>query len=188
MKISAKPTRLDLTLDKEQGVLVLGFPTVGMHDAEVPALTMIDEACSDMGSRLFNRIREEQGLAYFVGTQAFHALGAGAFYFYVGCDPAKLDHVEQELRKEVADLVANGLRDDELQRAKTTWKASWLRAQQGNGAMADSMGWDELNGLGHGHYLRLPSIIEAVSAEEIKPVAERWFAERNAFTVRVHPA
>ncbi len=188
MKISAKPVRRELTLDKEQGVLVLGFPTVGLHDAEVPMLTMIDEACSDMGSRLFNRIREEQGLAYFVGTQAFHALGAGAFYFYVGCDPAKLDHVEQELRKEVADLAANGLRDDELQRAKTTWKASWLRTQQGNGAMADSAGWDELNGLGHGHYLRLPTIVEAVSAKEIKPVAARWFAEENAFTVRVHPS
>jgi len=188
MGITSKPTRLDLTLDKEQGVLVMGFPTAGLHDAAVPALVMIDEACSDMGSRLFNRIREEQGLAYFVGTQAFHALGAGAFYFYVGCDPAKLDHVEEELRKEVADLAANGLRDDELQRAKTTWKASWLRAQQGNGAMADSAGWDELNGLGHGHYLRLPSIMEAVSANEIQAAAGRWFAERNAFTVRVHPA
>jgi zinc protease len=188
MRITAKPSRLDLELEKEQAVLVLGFPTVGLHDAAVPALTMIDEACSDMGSRLFNRIREEQGLAYFVGTQAFHALGAGAFYFYVGCDPAKLDHVEEELRKEVADLAANGLRDDELRRAKTTWKASWLRAQQGNGAMADSTGWDELNGLGHGHYLRLPSIMEAVSAKEIRPAAARWFAGGQAFTVRVHPA
>lgn len=188
MGISAKPSRLDLTLDKEQGVLVLGFPTVGLHDAAVPALTLIDEACSDMGSRLFNRIREEQGLAYFVGTQSFHALGAGAFYFYVGCDPSKLDHVEEELRKEVADLVANGLRDDELERAKTTWKASWLRAQQGNGPMADSTGWDELNGLGHGHYLRLPAIIDAVSADQIRPVAARWFAEENTFVVRVHPA
>ncbi len=188
MRVTSKPSRLDLTLDKEQAVLVLGFPTVGLQDAAAPALTMIDEACSDMGSRLFNRIREEQGLAYFVGAQAFHALGAGAFYFYVGCDPAKLDHVEEELRKEVADLAANGLRDDELRRARTTWKASWLRAQQGNGVMADSTGWDELNGFGHEHYLRLPSIMEAVGGAEIRREAARWFAEGSAFSVRVHPA
>lgn len=188
MSISTAPARLDLTLDKEQGILVLGFPTAGLHDAAAPALTLIDEACSDMGSRLFVRIREEQGLAYFVGAQAFLALGAGAFYFYVGCDPAKLDHVEQELRKEIADLAANGLREDELARAKITWKAAWLRAQQGNGAMADSTGWDELNGLGAGHYQRLPAIMESVSAEEVRAVTRRWFADERAFVVRVHPA
>ena len=65
-------------------MLVIGFPTVGLRDASAPILHLIDEACSDMGSRLFNRIREELGLAYYVGAQSFHALGAGAFYFYVG--------------------------------------------------------------------------------------------------------
>ncbi|MEI6534236.1 MAG: pitrilysin family protein [Verrucomicrobiaceae bacterium] len=185
MSIKARPGRWDLQLDKEQGVLAIGFPTVDLHDASVPALQLIDEACSDMGSRLFNRIREEMGLAYFVGTSAFQALGAGAFYFYVGCDPAKLDVVEEELRKEIADLASNGLRSDELQRAKTTWKASWLRAQQGNAAMADGAGWDELCGFGHGHYLRLPAIMEAVSAAEIQASAARFFADASAFIVRV---
>ena len=188
MPITAKPGRWDVTLDKEQGILVLGFPTVGLHDPAVPALTLIDEACSDMGSRLFNRIREEQGLAYFVGAQAFHALGAGAFYFYVGCDPAKLDHVETELRKEIADLAANGLREDELQRAKTTWKTQWLRAQQGNGAMADGFGWDALCGFGLERHEKLPAAMEAVSVNEVKNAAARWLAEANTFVVRVHPA
>ncbi len=185
MSLKAEPSRCEVQLDKEQGVLVIGFPTVDLHDASVPALNLIDEACSDMGSRLFNRIREEMGLAYFVGTSAFHALGAGAFYFYVGCDPAKLDLVEEELRKEISDLAANGLRDDELQRAKTTWKASWLRAQQGNAAMADGAGWDELCGFGHGNYQKLPAIMEAVSAEEIQAASARFFADAGAFVVRV---
>ncbi len=185
MSAKAKPGRWDVKLDKEQGVLVIGFPTIDLHDASVPALQLIDEACSDMGSRLFNRIREEMGLAYFVGTSAFHALGAGAFYFYVGCDPAKLDLVEVELRKEIADLATNGLRSDELQRAKTTWKASWLRAQQGNAAMADGAGWDELCGFGHGHYMKLPGIMEAVTVAETKAAAARFFADASAFVVRV---
>lgn len=185
MSVKARPGRWDVKLDKEQGVLAVGFPTVDLHDASVPALQLIDEACSDMGSRLFNRIREEMGLAYFVGTSAFHALGTGAFYFYVGCDPAKLDLVEEELRKEIADLVANGLRGDELQRAKTTWKASWLRAQQGNAAMADGAGWDELCGFGHGHYLKLPGIMDAVTVAQTQAAAARFFADADAFVVRV---
>ena len=187
MSISAKPNRHDLKLDKEQGVLVLGFPTVGLADADAPVLALIDEACSDMGSRLFIRIREELGLAYYVGAQAFHALGAGAFYFYVGTDPAKLELVENELRKEIADLSKNGLQADELARAKTTWKSSWLRGQQGNGAMADALGWDELNGLGFEYYKRQPALMEAVTVEQVRAAAAKYFAADAAFTVTVRP-
>jgi zinc protease len=184
---TASPVRRELTLDKEQGVLVLGFPTVGLKDPNVPALNLIDEACSDMGSRLFNHIREKMGLAYYVGAQAFHALGAGAFYFYVGCDPKKLDLVEEELLKQIADLAANGLESAEFQRAKTTWKSSWLRQQQGNGAMADALGWDELNGFGFGHHAKLPQILESVTEAQVKEVAAKFFQPERAFTVRVKP-
>jgi len=187
MPLSGVPGRWDLKLDKEQGVLVLGFPTVGLQDASAPALHLIDEACSDMGSRLFNRIREELGLAYYVGTQAFHALGAGAFYFYCGTDPKKLELVEQELLKEIADLAKNGLRPDELERAKTTWKSSWLRQQQGNGAMADALAWDELNGHGFGRHQQLPHIMEAVTEAEIQQAAARFFGYGKPYVVTVSP-
>ncbi|CAN5842375.1 pitrilysin family protein [soil metagenome] len=187
MVLQGESGRWDLTLDKEQGVLVIGFPTVGLRDVSAPILHLIDEACSDMGSRLFNRIREELGLAYYVGAQSFHALGAGAFYFYVGTDPKKLDLVEKELRSEIADLAAHGLQADELERAKTTWKASWLRAQQGNAAMADGLGWDELNGMGFDHYLRLPQIMEAITPEQTKEAASRFLVLDKAFTVTVKP-
>ena len=60
-----KPSTHTLPMEKEQAVLVIGFRTVGLHDADIPVLSMLDEACSDMGSRLFNRIREELGLAYY---------------------------------------------------------------------------------------------------------------------------
>jgi zinc protease len=184
---SAAAARWDLKLDKEQGVLVVGFPTVGMQDAYAPALQLIDEACSDMGSRLFNRIREEMGLAYYVGTQAFHALGSGAFYFYVGTDPKKLDLVEAELMKEIASLAEEGLESDELQRAKTTWKSSWLRQQQGNGAMADALGWDELNGFGFGHHQKLPQLMASVTDAQVKETAARFFDPAKAFVVTVRP-
>jgi zinc protease len=187
MSVTSAASRHDLKLDKEQGVLVLGFPTVGLQDPAAPVLSLIDEACSDMGSRLFNRIREDLGLAYYIGAQAFHAMGAGAFYFYVGTDPKKFDLVEEELRKEIADLAANGLREDEIQRAKTTWKSSWLRGQQGNGAMADSLAWDELNGLGYEHHQKLPEIVESITQAQVKEVAARFFGAASAFTVTVRP-
>ena len=184
---NSKPGRWEQRLDKEQAVLVIGFRTAGLRHPDQPALTLIDEACSDMGSRLFNRIREELGLAYYVGAQSFPALGAGGFYFYVGTDPQKLDLAEKEMLQLIGDLASRGLAADELERAKLTWRASWLRTQQGNAPLADAIGWEELNGHGHGYFQRLPGIMAAVSAADTRRVAAAWLKTSKAFVVRVLP-
>jgi zinc protease len=176
-----------IPMEKEQAVLVIGFRSVGLHSADVHALTLIDEACSDMGSRLFNRIREDLGLAYYVGAQQFAALGAGAFYFYVGTDPKKVGLAEQEMIRLIADLAKNGLTTAEIQRAKTAWRSQWLRAQQGNGSMADSYGWNEINGLGHSYFQSLPEKIAAVTDKDIKRVAKAYLQVKQAVITRVMP-
>lgn len=184
---SAKPAAWTEHLDKEQAVLVVGFRTVGLEDRDVHALSLIDEACSDMGSRLFNRIREELGLAYYIGAQNFAAMGAGAFYFYVGTDPKKVKQAEKELMAQINDLAANGLHTDEIERARVTWRSSWLRAQQGNPGMADSLAWHELNGRGWDYFQKLPGIMADISAKEIQRIAAKYFGEKKAFIVRVLP-
>jgi len=184
---SAKPAAWTEHLDKEQAVIVVGFRTVGLEDRDVHALNLIDEACSDMGSRLFNRIREELGLAYYVGAQNFAAMGAGAFYFYVGTDPKKMKLAEKELMAQINDLATNGLTVDEIDRARVTWRSSWLRAQQGNTGMADICAWNEVNGLGWDHFQKLPGIMADISAREIQRVAAKYFGEKKAFIVRVMP-
>lgn len=181
----AKPLRREEQLDKEQAVLVLGFRTVDLHHADTPVLQLIDEACSDMGSRLFNRIREELGLAYYVGAQAFSALSCGAFYFYLGTSPQQLDLAEAEMMKLIGDLAENGLSAAEMERARTTWQSSWLRAQQGNGPLADMAGWNELNGLGFDYLDRLPARMQAITAEEVRHVAKAYLSPDQVFTVRV---
>ena len=184
---SGAPGEWEMRLDKEQAVLVVGFRTPGLRDASTHALTLIDEACSDMGSRLFNRLREELGLAYYVGTQAFNALGAGAFFFYIGTELGKIDLAQKEMLAQIADLASSGLTPEELARARTSWRSGWLRAQQGNAALAESAGWDELNGLGYRHFEELPEIMNAVTAADIQRVAAGSFQEKNAFIVRVLP-
>jgi zinc protease len=183
----AKAGTWEVKMEKEQAVVVIGFRTVGLHEADNLPLMLIDEACSDMGSRLFNRIREELGLAYYVGAQNFGAMGAGAFYFYAGTDPKKADLAQGEMLSVIEDLAKNGLEKDELQRAKTTWRSSWLRSQQGNASLADAYGWNEINGLGFEHFQRLPELVDAVSAKDIQRAAKTYFARGKAFTVRIMP-
>jgi len=185
--IKRAPAQPTISMEKEQAVLVIGFRSVGLHESDVHALTLIDEACSDMGSRLFNRIREDLGLAYYVGAQQFAALGAGAFYFYVGTDPKKIDLAQQEMLRLIGDLAKNGLTAAEIQRAKTAWRSQWLRAQQGNGSMADAYAWNEINGLGHAYYQSLPAKIAAVTDKDIKRVAKAYLDVKQATVVRVMP-
>ena len=61
------------TRDKAQAVMVIGFPGATLLDADRYPLELLQEGCSDLGSRLFLRIREKLGLAYYVGAQNFPA-------------------------------------------------------------------------------------------------------------------
>jgi zinc protease len=88
------------TRDKKQAVLVIGFPGVTLHDPDRYPLELVQEACSDLGSRLFMRIREKLGLAYYVGAQNFVGLAPGYFAFYAGTEPEKAAQVEKELLSE----------------------------------------------------------------------------------------
>ena len=92
--------------DKEQAVLMIGYPgtTIGSQDRH--ALELIDEASSDLGSRFFIRIREELGLAYFVGSSQMVGLAPGMFTFYVGTDPLKVELVREAFTEEIARLAA----------------------------------------------------------------------------------
>jgi zinc protease len=68
---------------KQQAVVMKGFLGASIASSDRPALELIEEASSDLGSRFFVRIREKLGLAYFVGASNSTGLAPGAFVFYL---------------------------------------------------------------------------------------------------------
>ena len=76
--------------EKAQAVLMVGYRGADMFSSDRYALELIDEASSDLGSRFFVRIREEMGLAYYVGASQMQGLVSGLFAFYLGTDPRKI--------------------------------------------------------------------------------------------------
>ena len=170
---------------KTQAVLMLGYPGIDLFSPDREALELMDEACSDLGSRLFNRIREEMGLAYFVGSSNLIGLARGCFTFYVGTDPAKVAEVRAALAGEVAALAVGGLTPEELARAKEKLLGAQEIRNQSDGALAFSCALDELYGLGHSHYRTLRARVEAVTLEQVREVAARTFTQPCvAVTVR----
>jgi zinc protease len=168
---------------KAQAVLMVGFPGVDFFSPDRVPLELIDEACSDLGSRLFNRIREEMGLAYFVGSQNLMGLTPGAFSFYLGTDPAKLAEVRAALADEIRKLAEGGLTAQELSRAKEKLLGAQEIRNQSNDALAFSCALDELYGLGHSHHETLRARVEAVTLEQVREVASRYFTHARVTAI-----
>ena len=176
--------RVTETKDKKQAVLVIGFRGTTIFDDDRYALELIHEACSDLGSRLFLRIREQLGLAYYCGAQNFAGVVPGYFAFYTGTEPSKAEQVESELLKEAELLRTEGLSAEELKRAKAKIIGQRKIHRQELGHMASLTALDELYGLGFQRSEAEDAKYEAVTLDQIKAAAQKYL-KPDAFVVSV---
>lgn len=98
-----------------QSHIVVGAAGVSARDPLRHAVTLVDTALGGgMGSRLFQRIREELGLAYAVyGFRSYYMEG-GQVGAYVGTRPEMAERARDALLEELARLAADGLAPEEL--------------------------------------------------------------------------
>ncbi len=182
-----RPKRTSEKREKKQAVFLIGFPGSTVQAPDRFALELIQEACSDLGSRLFLRIREKLGLAYYVGAQNFLGLVPGYFAFYAGTARENLEQVEAELWNEVETLRQEGLSAEELQRAKAKVIGQKKIARQDLGSLAMIVALDELYGLGFASFDRDDVQFEAVTAEDILAAAQNYLRRERSVTVWIEP-
>ena len=166
--------RVTETRDKKQAVLVVGYRGLTVHDADRYALELVQETCSDLGSRLFLRVREKLGLAYYVGAQNVVGLVPGYFAFYAGTAPEKAAQVETELLNEAELLRTEGLTAEELKRSKAKVIGQRKIARQDLGGFAMASALDELYGLGYAHTDQEDALYEAVTLDQVKAIADKY--------------
>jgi zinc protease len=166
--------RVDETRDKKQAVVVIGFPATTLDNPDHYGLELVQEACSDLGSRLFLRVREQLGLAYYVGAQHFPGLAPGYFAFYAGTMPEQVGQEEKELLREAELLRLDGLTEAELKRAKAKIVGQKKIARQDIGTLAMTAALDELYGLGYAHIDTEDAFYAAVTLDEIRAVARKY--------------
>jgi len=176
--------RVSDTRDKKQAVLLIGYPGTTIYSEDRYALELLQEALSDLGSRLFTRIREKLGLAYYVGAQNFLGLSPGYFAFYTGTEPEKVQLVETEMLKEAAALRTDGLTAEELKRSKAKVVGQKKISRQDLGSYAMTAALDEIYGLGFDFSDKDDAKFEAVTLEDVKRVAAKILAE-DKFVISV---
>lgn len=180
---------LDLseTCDKKQSVVVFGFPGTTFFDKERHALDLLQETCSDLGSRLFMRIRDELGLAYYVGAQHMPGIVRGYFGFYAGTSPEHVEQVKEEFKIQINKIKSEGITQQELDRSKAKMLGQKQIARQDLGHLAMASALDELYGLGFQHPLEEDAAIRAVSLEDVQKAAEKIFDLENSTVAVVGP-
>jgi zinc protease len=182
-----KVENVESNRDKAQGVIMVGYRGVDMFSKDRYPLELIDEASSDLGSRFFIRIRENMGLAYYVGATQMQGLVPGLFAFYLGTDPQKIEPVKTALLDEINKLAAEGLSEQELNRAKKKLIGQHQMSMQSNDSFGFQCALDELYGLGFDYYKKLDGEVNSVTLEQIKQVAAKYFRDQPYVLATVRP-
>jgi zinc protease len=86
----------------------------------VTAANIIEELLSGMASGLFQRVREEKGLAYFVGATRVETADQGMFYLYAGTTQEAATQVVDEMKAELARISNGQFKKHEIEDAKRT--------------------------------------------------------------------
>ena len=117
--------------DTEQLQLGLGYPGCDEDAPEKPALLVLNTILGDsMSSRLFQRIREELGLAYSVCSVPVCELGSGVLQVFAGVSPQNGERVLNEIRRVIGDLAAHGPTAKEFADAKRQIRIGYLLSQE----------------------------------------------------------
>ena len=130
---------------------------------------------SGMSSRLFRNLREQDGLAYQLGTSYTPKKLGGSFTAYIGTNPDTLKYSKEKILKEFEKLKLEFVSDSELADAKARLKGGFIVALETNSDKASATGNFELMGFGFDFLPKYIKMIDEISASDILRVANKYF-------------
>ena len=165
----------------EQVHICLGVPACSMTDQRRYAVAVLNSLLgSGMSSRLFQNIREKQGLAYAIFSDTNHYRDAGVLSIYAGTSLETTERLIASVVKEMRDLRENGVTAEELRRCKANLKGGTLLSLESTGSRMSDLARQYLY---FGSYTSPEARIaamEAVTAQEIQQLANEMFQPSRA--------
>ncbi len=156
----------------EQNHLCIGFPGLALADERRYAYRLMNAMIGDgMSSRLFQTVREQNGLCYSVYSFITSHAETGMFSIYVGLSKEQEQRAAALVREVLEDFCANGPTRDELSRCREQMKSSLMMGLESTAARMNHLGKHEI-ALG-----RIPdpdelvACYDSVTAEQIQSLA-----------------
>ena len=179
----AAPIVIKKNANLEQAHLIIAAPFASATSERRYAADILANALGGgTSSRLWQKIREEKGLAYSVGASAAMYQDCGVFQIYAATSPKQTEEVLDISIAELRRVVKNGIAPEELELIKEQTVASILLGLEDSSVRAATLARLEMV---HGRQISLEETIEkieAVTLEEIQALAREFFqTEKIAF-------
>jgi predicted Zn-dependent peptidase len=169
----------------EQVQICVGVPShpVG-HERRYAGYILSTVLGGGMSSRLFQNIRERQGLAYAIYSELNPYRDTGCLSIYAGTSKESAPKVVQSIVNEFRNLKAEAIPEEELRRAKDQLKGSLMLSLESSTARMSNLARQEMY---FDRFIGLDEIvnsIEKVTSEELIQLANDFFKpESVAVTV-----
>jgi predicted Zn-dependent peptidase len=164
----------------EQVHMYMGVPAYPLpHEARFTCYVLNTILGGGMSSRLFQNIREKQGLAYAVYSELSMYHDTGCMAIYAGTSLETASKVVECIMREFRDLKQALAPPDELRRAKDHLKGSFMLGLESTSSRMGNLARQEL------YFKRFFTLdemierIEEVTAEEVQRVAQEFFNPKN---------
>lgn len=168
------PRVLVVGRDTEQAHLAMGGLSITASDEARFALSAMQHILGGgMSSRLFQKIREERGLAYAVHSFSMPFTETGAWGVYVGTTPATVPEVMEILITEIVAMAERGVTEAELERAKGHMRGSLALSMEDTQTRMVRLGRNHLCGLPQLSLDERLARIDRITAGEVLEVAGR---------------
>lgn len=162
--------------ESEQDHFILGFPGINVFDKRRYALSVLSNILGGgMSSRLFKKVRDEMGAAYYVRSGADFAIDHGMFAVSAGTAHAKTKAVIEAILKEIVKLKTVIVPKEELKRAKDSMISSLVLGLETSDQLANFYGGQEVLAGKTTSPTEVMKKIKAVTAKDIQQVAKDLF-------------
>jgi predicted Zn-dependent peptidase len=185
---TATPAERRVERDSQQMHIVFGNAIPAYGDKRRHALLLVNSLFGGgMSSRLFQRVREELGLAYSVHSfQSFNAT-AGSQGIYVGCAPERADEAVAAVSTELTRLVEQGIPDDELRIGKQQLKGQITLSMESVTARMYRAAAVELYDEPYRPLDEVLARIDAIAAGDVAAVCRDFYTPGSQTLVRLGP-
>jgi predicted Zn-dependent peptidase len=174
--------------DIEQVHMCLALPGLSLFHPQRFILDLLNVILGEgMSSRLFCEIRDRLGLAYSINSFVEHLSDTGAMVIYAGVEPKNLKLAIKVVLEQLSLLKEETVSEKELIKAKEMAKGRLLLRLEDSRSVAGWLGGQEVL---TGNILNIDqvvSIIDAITADEIKRLAQELFISSHLRLAVVGP-